>query len=228
MKHFSRYYSISASNRTSISNRAIYPGFTDLIPIIPTSHKSRFRQLSKIMRTFIIISFLLVAATACAQTYVPGSFINNSYRGSLINNMHANDSAFKKKWFLRKYSGISTSFTSFRGGNATIFSAPVGLQLNRKLNNNLFAFAGVSAAPSYVNFRSSFMNADFNKTNANSSFKSSALGLYSRAEFGLQYINDERTFSISGSIGVERNNYAMPIYMPSSINHVKQNTLQKR
>jgi hypothetical protein len=55
-----------------------------------------------------------------------------------------------------KYTGISTSFSFFKGGNATIVSAPLGLQLNRRLNNNLFAFAGVSAAPSYVNFRSSY------------------------------------------------------------------------
>lgn len=118
-------------------------------------------------------------------------------------------------------------FFFFKGGNATIFSAPLGLQLNRRLNNNLFAFAGVSAAPSYVNFNSSFMNADFNKMNANSSFKSSALGIYSRAELGLQYINDARTFSISGSIGVERSSFSMPMYIPSN-NRVNQSIPAKR
>ncbi|MEJ7680097.1 MAG: hypothetical protein WKG06_20000 [Segetibacter sp.] len=51
--------------------------------------------------------------------------------------------------------------------------------------------------------------------NSNSSFKSSALGIYSRAELGLQYINDERTFSISGSVGVERSSFPMPSYIPS-------------
>jgi len=169
----------------------------------------------KTMRTFIFISFLIITATADAQTFVPGSFIDNSYRGSLLNNIHVNDSAFKKKWFVSKYSGISTGFSFFKGGNATFVSAPVGLQLNRRLNNNLFAFAGVSAAPSYVNFNSSFMNADFNKMNANNSFKSSALGIYSRAELGLQYINDEKTFSISGSIGVEKSSFPMPFYIPA-------------
>lgn len=161
------------------------------------------------MRTFIFISFFIITATADAQTFVPGSFIDNSYRGSLLNNFQVNDSAFKKKWFVSKYGGISTGFSFFKGGNATFVSAPVGLQLNRRLNNNLFAFAGVSAAPSYVNFNS-FMNTGFNKMNANNSFKSSALGIYSRAELGLQYINDEKTFSISGSIGVERSNFPMP------------------
>lgn len=179
------------------------------------------------MRAFIFISLLFITATADAQTSLPGSFMNNSYRGSLINNIHINDSAFKKKWFVSTFSGISTSFSFFKGGNTTIVSAPLGLQLNRRLNNNLFAFAGVSAAPSYVNFRSSFMNTDFNKLNANNNtFKSSSLGLYSIAELGLQYINDERTFSISGSIGVERSSFPMPAYI--SNNQINRNIPAKR
>ncbi|MEJ7680098.1 MAG: hypothetical protein WKG06_20005 [Segetibacter sp.] len=85
------------------------------------------------MRTFILISFLFVAATVDAQTFLFGSFIDNSYRGSLMNNVHVNDTAFKKKWFVSKYSGISTGFSFFKGGNATFISAPIGLQLNRSL-----------------------------------------------------------------------------------------------
>jgi hypothetical protein len=169
----------------------------------------------KTMRIVIFISFLILTATADAQTFVPGSFIDNNYRGSIMNNIHVNDSAaFKKKWSVSKYSGISTGISFFKGGNATFVSAPVGLQVNRRLNNNLFAFAGVSAAPTYVNFHSSFMNAGFNKTGVNNSFNASSLGIYSRAELGLQYINDEKTFSISGSIGVERSSFPVPVYMP--------------
>lgn len=168
------------------------------------------------MRTFLFISFLIITSTADAQTFIPGSFFDNSYRGKLINNIHVNDSSFKKKWFVSRYSGISTSFSFFKGGNATVVSAPLGLQLNRRLNDNLFAFAGISAAPSYVNFRPSFLNSSFDKGSLNNSFKSSALGIYSRAELGLQYINDERTFSISGSIGVERSSFPMPLYIPSN------------
>lgn len=178
------------------------------------------------MRLFILICFLTATVTAHTQTFLPGSFIDNGYRGSLMNNFRVNDSAVNKKWFVSKYSGISTSFSFFNGGNATVFSAPLGLQLNRRINNNLFAFAGISAAPSYVNFRSSFMNADFNKTGLNNTFRSSALGLYSRAELGLQYINDDRTFSISGSIGVERSSFPMPLYVPSRSNQATSNGLR--
>lgn len=180
------------------------------------------------MRLLIFICFLTVAATADAQTFQRGSFIDNSYRSSLINNINVNDSAYKKKWFVSKYTGISTGFSFFKGGNASIVSVPVGLQLNRRLNNNLFAFAGVSVAPSYVNFRSSFMNADFNKVNTNNSFRAASLGLYSRAAIGLQYINDERTFSISGSIGVERSDFSMPVYSSYNKNSLRSASSLRR
>lgn len=180
------------------------------------------------MRIFIFISFLLITTTADTQVFFPGRFIDYGYRGSLVNNIHVNDSAFKKKWFVSKYNGISTGISFFKGGNATFVSVPLGLQLNRRLSNNLFAFAGVSAAPSYINFRSSFMNVDFNKMNANSSFRANSFGIYSRAELGLQYINDERTFSISGSIGVERRSFPMPAYIPSHINPDKLNASSLR
>jgi hypothetical protein len=165
------------------------------------------------MRLIIILALVLSASTLQAQRFFPGSFIDNSYRGSFANNFNRNDSAAKKKWSFSKYTGISTSFTFFKGGNATVVSAPIGLQLNRRLNNNLYAFAGVSVAPSYINFNQSFMTSDFSKTGQNSPFfKSANLGIYSRAELGLQYVNDEKTFSISGSIGVERSSYPMPVY----------------
>lgn len=166
------------------------------------------------MRIVILVALLLSVSALKAQTFLPGSFIDYNYRGSLMNNLRVNDNIANKKWFFSKYSGISTTFSFFRGGSATVVSVPIGLQLNRTLNNNLYAFAGVSLAPAYVNFNQSFLSADFNKANQNPFFQSGSLGIYSRAELGLQYINDDRTFSISGSIGVERNNYSMPFYNP--------------
>lgn len=165
------------------------------------------------MRIILLFVLLISAATIKAQTFIPGGLIDNNYRGNFSSNFYPKDSTSNKKWSLTKYSSISTSFTFFKGGNATVVSAPIGLQLNRRLNNNLYAFAGVSVAPAYVTFSRSFMTSDFNKVGAgNNSFRSASLGIYSRAELGLQYINDEKTFSISGSIGIERNNY--PVYMP--------------
>jgi hypothetical protein len=174
------------------------------------------------MRTVLFICFLLCITISQAQSYLPGSFIDYNYRGNRFNNFNTNDSLVaQKKWSLNKYSGISTSFTGWKGGYATVIAAPVGLQLNRRITDNVYAFAGVSVAPSYINFHQSFMNADFNKANGNSRFyKTNSFGLPARAELGLGYTNDERTFSISGSIGIERNTYPSPFYTPynNSIN----------
>jgi len=115
------------------------------------------------MRTFIIAFILLSATSTYAQQFLPGSFIDNTYRGSMLNKIHPGDSTSKKKWFFSKYSGISTSFSFFKGGSATVVSVPVGLQLNRRLNDNLYAFAGVSVAPAYVNFNRSFISTEANK-----------------------------------------------------------------
>src|SRR4051812_112154 len=120
------------------------------------------------MRNYILIAILLFTVSAVnAQAFLPGSFIDYGYRGNPARNINFRDSSTNKKWFVSKYSGLSMSYSFFKGGNATVISAPLGLQLNRRLNNNLFAFAGVSVAPSYVNFNSSFMNSNFNKFGSN-------------------------------------------------------------
>jgi ABC-type uncharacterized transport system permease subunit len=169
------------------------------------------------MRTFLLTGFLFIITSVSAQTFLPGSFFDNSFRGGFRSNSGLRDSASNKKWSVSRYSSISTSFVGWKGGYATVVAAPIGLQLNRSLNNNVSAFAGVSVAPAYVNFRQRFMNTDINKLNQNNPFyKANNLSLYSRAEIGLSYINDERTFQISGSIGVERNSFPMGVYVPSN------------
>ncbi len=165
------------------------------------------------MRILVLIFALASFTSSRAQMpYYPGT-MNYAQGGASPYFSSINDSnAVKKKWSLHKYGGISIGYSFFNGGSASVFSAPIGLQLNRQLNNNVFAFAGISAAPSYVNFSRSFMNADIKKYTTNS------LGMYSRIEAGLMYISDDRTFSISGSIGVERNSYPVhPYYNRTSL-----------
>jgi len=176
------------------------------------------------MRAAIVLVLFIVSITSKAQTSFPGSFLDYTQRQAFVNKSHLNDSAVNKKWFLSKYGGISTSFSFFRGGNATMVSVPVGLQLNRRLNNNLYAFGSVSVAPAYVNLNHSFLATDINKSWQNNTFlKSSNFGMYSRAEMGLMYINDEKTFSISGSIGIERSNY--PVYTVYPYNQINNKPL---
>ncbi|WP_324554793.1 hypothetical protein [Agriterribacter sp.] len=153
---------------------------------------------------------------AGAQTALPLSAMDYTHRSGFENNdASAINHLSGKKWFVTRYSGLSTGFSFFNGGNANFVSVPLGLQLNRRLNNNLYAFAGVSAAPSYINFNRSFRSFADTKTDPNKSlFKSGAFGVYSRAELGLMYINDDRTFSISGSIGVQQSSYPLFPFQP--------------
>ena len=122
----------------------------------------------------------------------------------------------KKKWFLTSYSNVGVGFNFFNGGTATVVSAPIGLQLNRQLNNNLYAFTGVSLAPTYVNFNRAFLSPGI-KSPGGSGFKSDHVGLYSSVNMGLMYVNDARTFSISGSVGVARSSNPMLFYPPASM-----------
>jgi hypothetical protein len=124
----------------------------------------------------------------------------------------------KKKWFLTSYSNVGIGFNFFNGGTATVVSAPVGLQLNRQLNNNLYAFTAVSLAPTYVNFNSSFLSPG-TKPYTGNALKSDYFGLHPSVNMGMMYVNDARTFSISGSIGIERSSYPI-LYPPANMQRI--------
>ena len=173
------------------------------------------------MRIGLVLIVMMFAAGIKAQTVLPGSFMDYAYRGTFAHNIPLQDSGSKKKWSFSKYTGLSAGYSFFKGGSASVIAVPIGLQLNRQLTNNLYAFAGISVAPAFINFNSTFLSSDFNKTGANNTFlHTNNLGMYSRAEIGLMYVNSERTFSISGSIGVERSSSPV-FYYP--MNTTKQN-----
>ncbi len=159
------------------------------------------------MRLLFVFVLMMFAATLHAQLYSPYNSFDYLQRPVFANSIRLNDSIPNKKWFVSKYAGVSTSFSFFRGGNATVVSAPLSLQLNRTLNNNLYAFANVSVAPAFVSFNNNnFLNTDI-KGIQNNSYHANGFGMYSSASIGLMYVNDARTFSISGSISVERSSY---------------------
>ena len=171
---------------------------------------------------FFLLLYLFQVIALKAQTVLPGSF-QNSVHENIFDHKNLYDSSAQKKWFLTKYTGITTSYIFLKGSNAAVIAAPIGLQLNRRLNNNLYAFAAVSVAPAYVNFNRSFLSSNANKGFQNNSFlKSNSFDMYSRAEMGLMYINDNKTFSISGSISIERSSY--PMFPVNQINNTKQNS----
>lgn len=156
------------------------------------------------MRVILFFLVMLSFTSVWAQTHLSHSGLNNTQRDAFTNYHSGIDSNnADKKWLLYKYGGISASYGFFNGGNASIISAPVGLQLNRRINNNLYAFAGIAAAPAYINFNRSFIQADVNKNMQGiNRYNTSGFSMYSKFEAGLMYINDAKTFSISGSIGV--------------------------
>src|SRR4051812_49416345 len=177
------------------------------------------------MRISLVLIVMMIGSALKAQTVLPGSFMDYTYRGAFAHNIPVQDSLSKKKWSFSKYTGLSASYSFFKGGSASVIAAPIGLQVNRQLTNNLYAFAGVSVAPAFINFNNStFQSSDFSKANPNSAFlHSNSFGMYSRAELGLMYVNPERTFSISGSIGVERSStpaFYYPVNMSSATRQI--------
>ena len=174
------------------------------------------------MRTLFIFFIIVFFAKVNAQTFSTADYLQNN---SLRNKNYSVDSTPNKIWFVSTYTSISTGYNFFNGGGGFFIATPIGLQLNRKLNNNLFAFAGLSAAPAYMNFNHSFMSADVNKINPNNNFlRTNNFGIYSRAEMGLMYINDAKTFSISGSIGIERSSNPVFINQPVNNTRLKSST----
>ncbi len=177
------------------------------------------------MRKIFVLLILVSSLSVKAQSSYRPSFGYTPMGISGINSLHYNNLPANKKWFWTSSAGISTGFSTFSGGNASFVSAPVGLQLNRQINKNLYAFAGVTVAPTYMNFNGAFLSPGQNKFSGNNMLRSNQFGLYSRAEMGLFYTNDSRTFSISGSISVERSNYpVMPYYQTNQNRQPVNNT----
>lgn len=167
-------------------------------------------------RILVLAMMIMSVATIRAQSplfYGPGTGLQPGFRHF---NHTADSGNIGKKWFFTKSVGISTGFIGFSGGNATFLSAPMGIQINRQLTNNVFAFAGVSVTPAYFHYNSPLYQP---RANMNKGFMNvNQFDAYPAAQMGLMYINNERTFSISGSIGVSRHsyNYYQPFYNPAN------------
>jgi hypothetical protein len=112
-----------------------------------------------------------------------------------------------QKWFVSRYAAVSAGTVFYPGGNAYYISAPVGIQLNRQLTNNLYAFGGVYVAPTFSSFNHSFLNAPNNQFYPAAYHNANQFTVNPGVQMGLTYVNDARTFSISGSIRAEYNSY---------------------
>jgi len=160
------------------------------------------------MRIILAILASISFLSPKAQTHLPDYY-------PLTDSSH-----FNNKWHLSKYASFSAGAIFFNGGTS-FFAAPVGLQLTRSLNKNVYAFAGVSAAPVVFSVNRLLMDPVSNPSYPGRNFSNAyGFGLNSRVEMGMMYINDAGTFSISGSIGVDRSSY--PVYPSNRVNTKKQ------
>lgn len=160
------------------------------------------------MRLLLCLFFSMAFLSLKAQSPYSRGVMDFSQLAA-VNQYHIlpDSNNLNKKWSLNKYAGLSSGLMFFNGGHGSFLSAPIGIQLTRQLTNNVYAFAGVSVAPSYFNFNQSFNNSAFNKSYPAMNPAFSQFGLSSKVEMGLMYVNDQKTFSISGSIGVRRTGY---------------------
>ena len=172
-----------------------------------------------IMRFIGAVVILFFSLCLQAQTPLTASMMGYHSPFSMGNNRLGINGVSNKQWFFSRYSELSAGYMFFKGGSANYISAPIGLQLNRRLNNNLYAFGGVSVNPIYFNFSQPLPLSGMNKGYyTNSVFGANNFGIYPKAELGLMYMNDEKTFSISGSISVQRGGYTTFPYQPVTSN----------
>ncbi|MEP6949583.1 MAG: hypothetical protein ABI863_09935 [Ginsengibacter sp.] len=176
------------------------------------------------MRIILLMAIVFSFVATKAQTILPFSPADYSQSAGFANNIHSHDSLSAHKWFFSTYRGISTGISFFNGGNATIFAAPMSVQLNRRLNDNFYAFANVSVTPTYTSFNRSFTTAGNNKNYGYSNSRLNGFGINPSVSLGLMYINEQKTFSISGSISAERSSYPLLPYYPA-INSRQRNVI---
>ena len=107
-----------------------------------------------------------------------------------------------QKWQLRPYANLSIGYLFLNGGGTSYLAAQTGVALIHPLTKNVSAFAAVSATAVLFSINRLYTDPALNSPNNLS--RPYNLGLNTGIQAGLIYTNDDKTFSISGSVGVER------------------------
>lgn len=160
---------------------------------------------------FAVIFMSGMAAKAQTDSFFSGMNGMEPAFGHPIDTNH-----IQKKWFVTKYTGVSTGFMAFKGGSSSFLSVPLALQVNRQLTNNFYAFGQVSATPYVFRYNGMPYQPAVSKNNGFMQTQRNNFAAYSDAKIGVMYISNDKTFSISGSVGVSRGGYNgySPFYAP--------------
>lgn len=175
----------------------------------------------EMIRTILFIAILMSAVAVKAQSPLSLGAMNGAQSAFRDPYQTADTNNLRKKFFITKYAGISTGFVAFKGGSGSFLSAPLALQVNRQLTNNLYAFGGVSVEPYLFHYNNAFYQQGTNKNNGLMYAKDFSINPAARV--GVMYISNDKTFSVSGSIGVSRSNYNIysPFYAPASFSTLR-------
>lgn len=167
------------------------------------------------MRTLLFFSLFFSAVSVKSQ--VPGFYGTPgfSHTAGFLPALPMQDSFSAKKWSVSKFTAIATGISFYNGSRATFLEAPMGLQLNRRLNNNLYAYANIAVVPSVTRLNPGLLYTGMNKPFGLHSSATNSFQVNPSASVGLMYVNDAKTFSISGGFSVERINYQFLPYYPS-------------
>ena len=177
------------------------------------------------MKRLFTILLTTTILGANAQTFLPfapipsfGNYVPISSLGNYVPIPSFDNNMTKSKWLLRPFASLSAGYVFFNGGGISYVSAPVGVALYHPLNPNWTAFGAVTAAPVIFN-ANGLSTLPINGPNQFGYPYSGGygLGLTTGVQGGLIYTNDAKTFSISGSVRVDRSSYPVyPSYRPSS------------
>lgn len=162
------------------------------------------------MRLLTVFLFIVLIPPLHAQIPVPIGGGLFPYQSNQSPRFPATDSLLHSKWHFSRYTAIGSGYLFTKGGHAFQLSVPVGLQVTRKLSPRLYAFANAAIAPTYTAFNRTFLAIDPAKNSSGYPWQRNAAytGLYPSLALGLQYVNEEKTFSVSGSVRIERSNYS--------------------
>ena len=157
----------------------------------------------------------MVCLSAVAQTPLPVGTWNYGFSPvpTIITFPSMKSGSPDYRWQLKPYTSLSAGYLFYHGGGASYLSAQSGLALFRPLNQNWTVYGAATVSPVVVS-GNGWWTAPIADPNYHGypfgGYR--GLGLSTGLQGGLIYTNPDRTFSISGSVHVERGYPVYPVY----------------